>query len=160
MHVMFVSDVPIEVSRALVQISFLSAFLSLVDMRDENFGLDAGFNPIIIDFMMSNYGDPKTKFLGDNRTIHFSDKSFNAILDNCASAERLQIAKDALQAWDFGRKLDETLKQMDQEKVNFGRKQLDFEKKTKDLEEFVARVKSNVRELLFQQVGDFFAIQN
>jgi hypothetical protein len=76
-----------EVSHALVQIHFLAAFLSLGDMHEENFGLNGHSNPIIVDFMMSNYGDPKDRFLRREDTIR--SLSCKAILKECASDKRL-----------------------------------------------------------------------
>lgn len=133
---------------AIVQIYFLTVFLSLGDMHDDNFGLTADSSPIIVDFMMSSFRDPKAVFLKGNKILHFSDPSFSGLLDKCSSTERLRIAKESLRMWDFEPKLDDVLKQMDQEKLRFGRQCLNFEKKTKELEEFVARVKSDIHELV------------
>ena len=80
--------------------------------------------------------------------LYFSDWSLNELLINCSSAERLQIAEESLRIWDFEHKLDEVLKQMNEQKLCFGQQHLDFEKKTKDLEEFVAKVKSDVHKLI------------
>lgn len=137
---------PAEITRALVQIQFLAAYLSLGDMHDENIGIEENFNPIIIDFMMSNYFDPKTKFLHEANTS--INQIYNDLLTKCAASERLQIAKDSMHQWNFLEKMDETLKLIDEEKANFGRKELDFEKATKDLEEFVRKLKSNIEDLI------------
>uniref|UniRef100_A0A7E4VL82 Ubiquitin-like domain-containing protein n=1 Tax=Panagrellus redivivus TaxID=6233 RepID=A0A7E4VL82_PANRE len=134
-----------EISHAVVQIHFLAVFLSLGDMHEENFGFNASSDPIILDFMMSNYGVPKHKFLHEKNTIN----SFRArdILENCDSAARLQIAQDAIRNWNLLDKLGEVLKLMDKEMENFGRNKLDFDKKTRDLEEYVEKVRSNIQDL-------------
>ncbi|CAD6198018.1 unnamed protein product [Caenorhabditis auriculariae] len=53
-----------EVSHAVVQIHFLAVFLSLGDMHEENFGINASSDPIILDFMINKLDfDKKTRDL-------------------------------------------------------------------------------------------------
>ncbi|CAB3402095.1 unnamed protein product [Caenorhabditis bovis] len=134
-----------EISHAVVQIHFLAVFLSLGDMHEENFGINESCHPIILDFMMSNYGDPKHKFLHEDNVI----RSIRAreILHNCDSTTRLQIVKDAIRKWNLIDKLGEVLELMCKEKEDFGLKMLDFDKKIRDLEEFVEKVRSNIQDL-------------
>ncbi|EFO98189.1 hypothetical protein CRE_15408 [Caenorhabditis remanei] len=134
-----------EVTRTVVQIHFLAVFLSLGDMHEENFGMNANSDPIILDFMMSNYGDPQHKFLHENKIIN--SMRARDILENCDSTVRLQIAKDAIQNWNLMEKLSEVLELMNKEKENFGRDKLDFDKQARDLEEYVERVRSNIQNL-------------
>lgn len=95
--------------------------------------------------MMSNYGDPKHKFLHEDNII--CSIRARDILYNCDSTTRLQIAKDAIRKWNLMDKLGEVLELMDKEKEDFGRKKLRFDKKTRDLEEFVEKVRSNIQDL-------------
>jgi hypothetical protein len=114
-------------------------------MSEKNFGMGANSRPIIIDFMMSNYNEPQTKFYDSNTIQSYSAK---AILNSCTPDVRLQIAKESIREWNLIKQLDQTLEQMDQEKKDFNRDALEFEKKSCDLTDFVEKVKSNLHELL------------
>ncbi|CAI4222806.1 unnamed protein product [Auanema sp. JU1783] len=133
-----------EVSHAVVQIYFLAVFLSLGDMHDDNFGINANSDPIILDFMMSNYRNPVNTFLNrdDNLSIRTRD-----ILFNCDTTTRLQIAKDVIRKWNLMDKLGEVLELMNQEMKDFGLMKFDLDKKTRDLEEFVEKVRTNIWDL-------------
>ncbi|KAI6201588.1 Ubiquitin-like domain-containing protein [Aphelenchoides besseyi] len=135
-------------SRCVVQIQFLAVYLSLGDMSAFNFGSNNHSNPIIVDFMMSDYVDPKPKFLNDANTFAASAGECNAMVDKISSADRLNIAKTSIEEWQRVSKLEEALKLMDKEESDFGRNHLEFEKKTADLKEFVRKVTSNVEALL------------
>ncbi|KAI6188290.1 hypothetical protein M3Y98_00339000 [Aphelenchoides besseyi] len=86
-------------SRCVVQIQFLAVYLSLGDMSAFNFGSNNHSNPIIVDFMMSDYVDPKPKFLNDANTFAASAGECNAMVDKISSADRLNIAKTSIEEW-------------------------------------------------------------
>uniref|UniRef100_A0A1I7T0D7 Terpene_synth_C domain-containing protein n=1 Tax=Caenorhabditis tropicalis TaxID=1561998 RepID=A0A1I7T0D7_9PELO len=141
-------DNPTELSHATVQFHFLASFLSLCDMEEKSFGLNGNSDPIILDFMTTNYRDPVNGFLyQDNMIYSYLTRD---ILKTCDSTARLQIAKDAVQKWNLIEKMDEGLKLMDKIVEDFGRSKMDFDKKTKNLEEYVKNVKSNIQELFLR----------
>ncbi|PIC20115.1 hypothetical protein B9Z55_025418 [Caenorhabditis nigoni] len=131
-----------EITHAVVQMHLLAVILSLCDIHEENSGLNANSDPIILDFIMSNYRDPKNRFLYDNNII-CSIRARDVLL-NCDSTTRLQIAKDAIRKWNLMDKLGKVLELMDKE--DFCRKMSDFDKKKQDLDQFVENVRSNIVE--------------
>ncbi|ULT83922.1 hypothetical protein L3Y34_012902 [Caenorhabditis briggsae] len=52
-----------EATHAVVHVHFLAVMLSLDDIHEEIFGFNANSDPIIMDFMMSNYRDLQNIFL-------------------------------------------------------------------------------------------------
>ncbi|KAI6194505.1 Ubiquitin-like domain-containing protein [Aphelenchoides besseyi] len=148
---------PEQVRRSLVQIHFLSSFLSLGDMSNANIGLNTDGSPVIVDFMMSNY-DPIEKFLNNTDTLQ--GEECKKILEDCNVSKRLEIAKESIVKWSFVQKLDEAEKKLDEEKEIFGRAESDFEKKTEDVKIFIDRVKSNVKDLLNRDTDTSFSLLN
>jgi hypothetical protein len=127
----------------------LTIFLQLSDITFDNYGFDSTLRPFIIDFYASAYfhSDTKTAFLYGSNCIDQLNSDYVDLLSECAPSRRLEIAKTALDEWKFEEKLDKTLEFMKNNKAKFGRRDLDFKKMTRDLEEFVAYLKENVKTL-------------
>ncbi|UMM43166.1 hypothetical protein L5515_018754 [Caenorhabditis briggsae] len=134
-----------EATHAVVHVHFLAVMLSLDDIHEEIFGFNANSDPIIMDFMMSNYRDLQNIFLYNDYII-FSTRARD-VLFKCDSTTRLQIAEDAIRKWNFMDKLGEILELINKETVDFGLRHSDFDKKKRNSDEFVENVGFNILEL-------------
>ena len=118
--------------------------------------MDEQLKPIIVDFMSTNYGNVKEKFLERSNCIVELHYTFAKLLQECKPSDRLTIAQESVNEWGLMAKVDEVLETINEKKKTFGKVELEFAKATEDLCIYVEDLKANLKDLLDSKVSSNF----